>query len=51
MDGGTEDDDDDCQFVEHSNINEKAMLAAHIGAVSLPLDNPQKAQTEKKKKR
>ena len=45
-----DDNDDDCQFVQHQNIHGKAMLVAHAGAVSLPDDKQWKTQTEKKMK-
>ena len=44
-------DDDDCQFIERSNILGKAVLVAHTRAVSLPDDKQRKTQTEKKKRR
>ena len=43
--------DDDCQFVEGSNIQGKATLMIHTGTVSFMDDKQQKTQTEKKTKR
>ena len=40
------DDDDDCQLVEHLNILRKAMLVMHTGTVSLPDGKQWKTQTE-----
>ena len=40
--------DDDCQFVEGSNIQGKATLMIHTGTVSFMDDKQQKIQTEKK---
>ena len=47
----TDDDDDDCQFVECLNIYGKAMFMIHTRAVSLPDVKKQKTQTEEKTKR
>ena len=45
-----DDDDDDCQLVEHSSIHGKAMLVAYTGAVSLPDDEQRKTQNAPKKR-
>ena len=42
--------DDDCPFVEQSNVHGRAMLVAHTGAVSLPGDKQWKTQTKEKMK-
>ena len=43
-------DDDDCQFLEHSNTHGKAMLMAHTGVVSLPDDKQEHKQRKKRRK-